>query len=208
MRVPHDLDGVQGFRCLDVASERSDSSRVDALETVLPKVAQRCPRVSLGIWPTPIHPLNGVGRAAVYIKREDQSSPIYGGNKIRCLETTFAQCLEQGIRRVWGIGAWGSNQAVAIALHGPRVGFRTGALLVPQPPSVAAADNLAVTVGAVDALRLQRSLVSAPWAYLRLWSRRRAADDALIAPGAANPVGAIGHLAAALEVERRDRDVW
>ena len=173
---------------------------MDALQNVLPRVAEQCPRVPLGNWPTPIHPLECVGRAAVYVKREDQSSEIYGGNKIRCLETTFARCQRRGIRRVWGIGAWGSHQAVAIALHGPRAGFETGALLVPQPPSPAAAENLVATVGGVDALRLQRSLLQAPWTYLQLWRGRRRAGDALIPPGAATPLGAMGHLSAALEV--------
>jgi len=173
---------------------------MDALQNVLPIVAERCPRVSLGTWPTPIHPLDDVGRAAVYAKREDQSSEIYGGNKIRCLETVLADCQRRGARRVWGIGAWGSNQAVAIALHGPRAGFKTGAFLVPQPPSRAAADNLMATVGAVDALRLQRTLLQAPWSYLQLWRRRRRAGDVLIPPGAATPLGAMGHLSAALEV--------
>jgi D-cysteine desulfhydrase len=173
---------------------------MDALDEVLPGVAAQCPRVRLGDWPTPIEPLRCVDRDAVYVKREDQSSRIYGGNKIRCLETVFGRAQRRGHRRVWGLGAWGSNQALAIALHGPRAGFETGALLFPQPASAAAAQNLVATAGAVGDLRLQRSLLQFPWAYWQVWRTRAANGDLLIPPGAATPLGALGHLSAAFEV--------
>ena len=47
----------------------------------------------LGTWPTPLeaHPalatLTGVPK--VWVKREDQSSAVYGGNKVRGLEFLF-----------------------------------------------------------------------------------------------------------------------
>lgn len=166
----------------------------DALAEALPAVARALPRVRLGEWPTPIEPL--ALRDALWVKREDLSSPLYGGNKIRCLEPVFAAIEARGGRRLHATGAWGSNQALAIAVHGARAGFETAATLFPQPPSRAAAHNLRALLATPCEARLLRSLAGFPLAYLGA----RIQGEAIIAPGAAVPRGALGHLTAALEV--------
>lgn len=166
----------------------------DALAAILPAVDRALPRVQLGEWPTPIEPL--ALRDALWVKREDLSSPLYGGNKVRCLEPVIAALEAQGARRVWATGAWGSNQAVAIAVHGARRGLATGALLFPQPAGAAAADNLRALMATDCAVRLLPSITLFPWSFTRL----RLRGEAVIPPGAAVPRGALGHLTAALEV--------
>lgn len=167
---------------------------MDALDEVLPTVAARLPRLRLGVWPTPVEPLAVGGE--VFVKREDLSSPLYGGNKVRCLEPVLGDLQARGVRHIWATGAWGSNQALAHAVHGGRMGFECGALLFPQPPSPSAAANLAALASLPVALRLCRSIAGFPLGYLQL--RRSGATP--IAPGAATPRGALGHLAAGLEV--------
>lgn len=183
----------------------------DALHEVLPAVARRLPRASLGEWPTPIEPLgtaahgiavDGGRREGLFVKREDLSSPVYGGNKVRCLEPVFAELLDRGVQHAWATGAYGSNQAVAIALHAARVGLTTGAVLFPQPSTAAARANLRALVSSGSDVRLMRTILSFPYAMSERWlaSRRSAGLEATIPPGAAVPLGALGHLAAALEV--------
>ncbi|MCB9553625.1 MAG: pyridoxal-phosphate dependent enzyme [Myxococcales bacterium] len=166
----------------------------DALAAILPAVDRALPRVRLGDWPTPIEPL--ALRDALWVKREDLSSPLYGGNKVRCLEPVIAALEAQGARRIWATGAWGSNQAVAIAAHGARRGLATGALLFPQPAGAAAADNLRALMATDCAVRLLPSIALFPWGVAGL----RLRGEAVIPPGAAVPRGALGHLTAALEV--------
>src|SRR5439155_1555742 len=50
---------------------------------------------SLGQWPTPLEPVppalaRALGLEALWVKREDRSSPRYGGNKVRGLEFLLA----------------------------------------------------------------------------------------------------------------------
>lgn len=166
----------------------------DALRAALPVVADRIPRLPLGRWPTPVEPCSV--RPAMWIKREDLSSPHYGGNKVRCLEPVLAALVARGVGHVVGTGAWGSNQALALAVHGARHGLSTGALLFPQPPSRAAADNLRSLLGTPCDVRLLPTIAHFPLA----WLRARLSGVSIVPPGAAVPLGAIGHLTAALEV--------
>lgn len=168
----------------------------DAIAEILPRVSAALPRITLGDWPTPVEPLRL--RADLWVKREDLSSAAYGGNKVRCLEPVLGHLADRGIRAAWATGAWGSNQALATAVHGARHGFDIGALLVPQPPSRAAADNLRALLATPATVRLLPTTALFPIEYVRLKLRRAT----IIAPGAAVPRGALGHVNAALEVAR------
>lgn len=99
-----------------------------ALKRHLPAVD--APWVSLGEYPTPVEPLPAM--ESVWLKREDVSSPLYGGNKIRTLETLLGDARSKGIHKVWTLGAYGSNQAIALIVHGKRLGFETGGVLFPH----------------------------------------------------------------------------
>ncbi|MGC9975976.1 MAG: hypothetical protein ABSC57_04570, partial [Syntrophales bacterium] len=50
-------------------------------------LAEKIPRLSFGELPTPVESLSGsLGRDDLYIKRDDLTSRVYGGNKVRKLE--------------------------------------------------------------------------------------------------------------------------
>lgn len=153
------------------------------------------PHVHLGEYPTPVEHLPALGD--VWLKREDLSSPLYGGNKIRTLETLFADAQSRGFRRVWTLGAYGSNQAVACILHAGRVGLQPGAVLFPQRATPTAAENLRVMLGECDEVVALRSLLTFPWHWLKL---NRSREIYLVPPGGAVPLGALGHVGAALEL--------
>lgn len=55
----------------------------------------------------------GRAGAPFFIKRDDVSSPIYGGNKVRTLEALFGRARAAGVRRIYSTGAFGSNHALA-----------------------------------------------------------------------------------------------
>lgn len=164
-----------------------------------PRVAARLPRVALGEFPTPLEPLPATAASAssrAYLKRDDLSSPIYGGNKVRTLETLFGAALAEGHREIFAVGAFGSNHALATALHAPRVGLRSGAILFPQPESLAALEN------ARETLALSERLVVVPhWSLIpSAMLLCRQAGRAIMAPGGATPIGAVGYVSAALEL--------
>jgi 1-aminocyclopropane-1-carboxylate deaminase/D-cysteine desulfhydrase-like pyridoxal-dependent ACC family enzyme len=164
---------------------------------LLPKLAASAPFAELGSLPTPCEAL-AVGGRVVYVKRDDITSSVYGGNKVRTLESLFGVALCHGYERVVSTGAFGSNHAVATILHGARLGLRTGALLFPQPPSGAALENLRATAAHAD-----RFVALPHWSCLPFgigaW-RRSERSAFVMPPGGATPQGALGYVSAALEL--------
>src|SRR5690348_18358157 len=81
---------------------------------------------SLGAWPTPLE------RAApeLWIKREDRSASVAGGNKVRGLEFLLAR-LPAGAAVVT-VGGWGSTHCLATALHARALGYRVALAQFPQ----------------------------------------------------------------------------
>ena len=165
----------------------------------------------LGVFPTPIESLAPVMRsigaadAPVYAKRDDLSSSIYGGNKVRTLEVLFASAKQKGATHIYSTGAFGSNHATATVLHAPRVGLEPGVCLFPQPHSEAAAENLRTMLKyrpATRALLHWSSLPFGMYATVREHAKKGELAD-VMQPGGATPIGAMGYVSAAFEVARQ-----
>ena len=170
---------------------------------VLGLKAQSVPWVELGEFPTPITELPGdatMPGGVGFVKRDDLSSNVYGGNKVRTLELLFGDALARQSKVVFATGAYGSNHAVATALHAQRVGLSARALLFPQPISWAALENLRVTLEVSDQLYALPHFGFLPFSMLRHARRRDLGGVTLMAPGGATPRGALGYVSAALEL--------
>ena len=75
-------------------------------------------KVSLGIFPTPVHRLDNISRllgTQVYIKRDDMTGLGLGGNKVRKLEYLLAEAKAQGAQIVFTTGGAQSNHAMLTA---------------------------------------------------------------------------------------------
>ncbi|HTJ40662.1 MAG TPA: pyridoxal-phosphate dependent enzyme [Kofleriaceae bacterium] len=172
-----------------------------ALFRRVPALARAVPWVRLGAWPTPVEPLPAIGRD-VWVKREDRSSPIYGGNKVRTLEAVLGRAQAAGARTIWATGAYGSNHAVATVMHAERAGMDAGVIMFPQPASEAARANLGAMIARGAALVRIANVAMLPFAMRRV---RR--DDAwVMPPGGATPEGAMGALSAAFELATQIED--
>jgi D-cysteine desulfhydrase len=172
-----------------------------ALHEAFPGLERELPRVALGRWPSPLESKtvtwpSGVTRELL-VKCEDRSAEGYAGNKIRPLELVFGAALAAGRGEIWATGAYGSNHALAAAVHAKRQGLRCGAILWPQPWSETAVDNLRATASVADALRFAGSVGT--MVPMALCERARPGTW-VMPPGAATPLGAMGHASAALEL--------
>jgi len=103
-----------------------------------PALRKSVPWVPLGVLPSPVDAAarvlaNATLSGELWLKRDDLSSPSYGGNKLRLLEHLLGEALARGCRRVYSSGAVGSNFTIATALHAPRVGLEPGAICFPEP---------------------------------------------------------------------------
>jgi D-cysteine desulfhydrase len=182
-----------------------------AIVEAFPGLAGTLPLASLAELPTPLEPLDGVARALggaageLFVKRDDLTSALYGGNKLRTLEVLFGQALAAGASEIWSTGAFGSNHATATVLHAPRAGLRAGVLLFPQPASWTALANLRATLSARPEARPLRHWSALPFG---MWRARRLARRAgvlrtVMVPGGATPAGALGYVSAAFELGRQ-----
>ncbi len=111
-----------------------------------PLLQDKLPYVSLGEFPTPVQKLDRIGRNIsldhLYIKRDDLSGTIYGGNKIRKLEFLLGHALRTKVKRVFIFGFVGSNQSLATAICAKQTGLKSISMLKHQPNAQYVRHNL------------------------------------------------------------------
>lgn len=161
----------------------------------------------LGDFPTPVEPMRETGARlgapdALWVKRDDLSAEVYGGNKVRTLEVLFGRAKAEGASRIYSTGAYGSNHATATVLHAPRAGLEPGVILFPQPRSEAAVENLRVILAQRPVVRAlpHWSLLPLGMQWQALQDRRAGVTAVQMVPGGATPEGALGYVSAALEL--------
>ncbi|MGI9343043.1 MAG: 1-aminocyclopropane-1-carboxylate deaminase/D-cysteine desulfhydrase, partial [Gammaproteobacteria bacterium] len=83
-----------------------------------------------------------LGLDTIWIKRDDVSAQIYGGNKVRKLEYIFADAQARNCDAVVTFGAVGSNHVLATSIFARQLGLRCYGVLTPQPVTPYVADTL------------------------------------------------------------------
>jgi D-cysteine desulfhydrase len=166
---------------------------VRALLARFPRLAETLPRAELGVRETPVEwwRVNGTSLLA---KRDDLSASALGGNKVRALELLLAGVSPSD--RLLTVGPTGSTHALAVATHGALLGARTAVITWPQ-------EGHAVAHATGRRLRELADVTpahSVAEAYLRAAARRLAGGVRWIPAGGSVPLGALGHVDAALEL--------
>lgn len=150
--------------------------------------------------PTPVEDL-GIDGAAVWVKRDDRTSSLYGGNKVRKLEYLLAQPARHEAVVVTGGGA-ASHHVVATILYGRLLGLETEVALFAQPPNPATA-QLRSLVDAYDLAAIYAASTTAyPAAMLAAAADvlRRGKRPWPIYPGGSTPAGILGYVDCGLEI--------
>jgi 1-aminocyclopropane-1-carboxylate deaminase/D-cysteine desulfhydrase-like pyridoxal-dependent ACC family enzyme len=157
--------------------------------------------------PTPLVPfrLSGIESlerlGSLRIKRDDRTSSLYGGNKVRKLDLVLGQALAEGRTAVLTFGAYGSNHCLATAVHCRSLGIEPHVVLSPQEPgpfapaTLLAHARLGTVIHLVDGWDGRREAV---FAIREL--RERDGQEPLVVPmGGSNGLSTLGHVNAALE---------
>ncbi len=164
------------------------------------------PHVALAALPTPIERLDALSSgtgANLYVKRDDLTSPVYGGNKVRKLEFLLGRAMHDGARTVLTFGAAGSNHALATALFARQLGLRSVSMLVPQPVAQSVRRNLLFGWKAGAELHHFESQLRVKLGVLHQMQRGLFRDGRfpnVIPPGGSSPVGTLGFVNAAFEL--------
>ena len=175
-----------------------------------PRLAGRLPHVSLGRFPTPVEKLERAGNAIrltdLYIKRDDLSGVVYGGNKVRKLEFLLADALRRNAKEVITFGFAGSNHALATALYANRLGLGSTSLLLPQVNAHYVRRNLLASHYFKADLRYYENWTLLGLGLLRKLLRgrmKRGTFPLLIPAGGTCSRGIAGYVNAALELKEQ-----
>jgi D-cysteine desulfhydrase len=147
----------------------------------------------IGVYPTRVERLEKLG---MWVKRDDLTSPIYGGNKVRKLERLIPEALERGKKRIITVGAVGSHHVLATAIFAGRAGLQVEASVVPQPRTEHVVENVRADLVAGATLRPARTYVGAGIS-MALHMRP---DTYLVPMGGSNVTGSLGYVDAASEL--------
>jgi 1-aminocyclopropane-1-carboxylate deaminase/D-cysteine desulfhydrase-like pyridoxal-dependent ACC family enzyme len=163
-------------------------------------------KIELGNFPTPAHRLDRISdllKSEIWIKRDDLSGKIYGGNKVRKLEYLLADAKRKKSETVITFGGLGSHHCVAVAAYASLVGMEVVVILFDQPLTPYVRESLLLdhTFGAE--MKYAGSYLKAFYLGIREYVKRR--KSYLILPGGSNPLSTLGYMDAVKELKKTDR---
>jgi D-cysteine desulfhydrase len=182
---------------------------VNPLAMHCPALADALPWLSLGELPTPLEDAPALAArlriGALAVKRDDLTSPLYGGNKVRKLEYVLPDALARGCDSVVTYGSVGSNHALATAVFATRLGLTAHAVLVDQPPAPAVAQKLRYLLHLGAVIHRATSFAHSHQVCGEIRAAHPGGPELVgeIPWGGSNWLGATGFVSAALELARQ-----
>lgn len=163
------------------------------------------PWVSVINSPTPIHKMEEISKELnhkeIWVKRDDLTDDIYGGNKPRKYEFVFADILRKKKKRILTLGAIGTNHGLATTVHAKKFGLETHLFLVKQKLSQHVRENLLCHHYFGARLNLMKSNFRRKLAIkARLFFDKNAY---FVTTGASSPLGTLGFVNAAFELKEQ-----
>jgi D-cysteine desulfhydrase len=183
------------------------ASRERPLVAELPEIGRDVPFRALVHAPTKVEPCAAIepwlGRGGVFQKRDDQVSPLYGGNKVRRFEYLLADAEARGAKTLVTVGGLASTQVMATILFGRGAGLDVTAVLFDQPVTRFAREALLTGAAGGGDLVYGGGYVSTTIRTIQAF--RRVEKAYLILPGASNPLALLGYVDAMLELGEQVR---
>ncbi len=173
------------------------------LGPLLPRLEHPPARFAWARLPTAVERADWLDAAGtrVWIKRDDATSEIYGGGKVRKLQWVLANPPYDGDAPIVSVGGTGSHHLLALALHLQPLGRELHALCFTQPWTEHVRTNYAVLVSSGARIWAVGSRAALPWAWLAYHGWRRPPRAGVwMAAGASTALGCFGFVEAALEL--------
>ena len=161
------------------------------------------PRVSLGIFPTPIRKLESISRLLgreVYIKRDDLTGLGLGGNKIRKLEFLLAQAKAQGAEIVFTTGGAQSNHAMLTAAAAGKLGMKAILVLKQRGVTACVGNQLLERLMGTDVRFVDTDDYADIYEEMDRIGRELGRPYYKIPCGGSNALGALGYVDCAREI--------
>jgi 1-aminocyclopropane-1-carboxylate deaminase/D-cysteine desulfhydrase-like pyridoxal-dependent ACC family enzyme len=175
-------------------------------------LGKKLPYVSLGDFPTPVQKLGQLGKQlgldSLFVKRDDLSGKVYGGNKVRKAEFILGEAIHAGAKEILTFGSIGSNHALATAIYARQLGLKSISMLVPQPNANYVRHNLLMSYYSGAELHLYSPKLfimatATPAVFYQLLRHRLKGGQwpRIIPMGGSSPLGAVGYVNAAFELK-------
>lgn len=136
---------------------------------------------------------------SLWIKRDDLSSPLYGGNKVRKFEFIHAEILAKKCNYALTFGGIGSNHCVANAIFCNELKIKPIACLIDQPITSYVRNNLLLDLYFKNKIIYSHKRSSIK--FKALWQLIRKKKIYVILPGGSSPIGTLGFVNAGLELK-------
>jgi D-cysteine desulfhydrase len=151
--------------------------------------------------------LEGFPEGSLFVKRDDRSCALYGGNKPRKLEFVIGRALERGSRRLVTSGGLGTNHGLATAILGRSVGMSTSLVLVDQPVTEEVRHSLRLSAAWGAEQVYGRNVAGAVVQSVRVLaaSTLRGERPHLVPAGGSSSRGDLGFVSAGLELAEQVR---
>ncbi len=180
-----------------------------AIERRFPALRGQLPRVRLTRLPTRVHRLARLGEALgiprLWVKRDDETSELYGGNKPRKLEFLLGDVLADRKTAVMTFGGIGTHHGLATTICARSVGLRTILVLLNQPVTDHVRHCLLLDQAAGAELHYASTVARVTARALRLCGREllRGELPYIIPTGGTSPLGTLGYVNAAFELQEQ-----
>ena len=159
-------------------------------------------RLELAELPTPVHRLEHIGIPDLWIKRDDLSSSLYGGDKVRKLEFILAEAKKKGNDHVITMGGIGTNHGLATAIFCHKLGLKCTLVLFKQPVTSFVQKNLRLFQRYGAELIYHESLAGAILSYM-VTQRILHPGAYFLCAGGSSPAGTLGFVNAAFELKQQ-----
>ena len=161
------------------------------------------PRVSLGVFPTPIQKLENISallNTNVYIKRDDLSGLGLGGNKVRKLEFLLADARAQGAEIVFTTGGAQSNHAMLTAAAAGKLGMKAILVLKKRGVTACRGNQLLERLMGTDVRFVDTDDYADIYAEMDRIGASLGSPYYKIPCGGSNALGSLGYVACAREI--------
>ncbi|MBI3785408.1 MAG: pyridoxal-phosphate dependent enzyme [Deltaproteobacteria bacterium] len=190
------------------AVQAQNVGRLSAMERRWPELCGALPRVGLTTLPTRVHRLERLGAGLgvdLWVKRDDESGPLYGGNKPRKLEFILGDAVADGKKSVMTFGGIGTHHGLATAICARSLGLRTILVLLRQPVTEHVRHSLLLDYTAGAEMHYAPSVPGVTARALRICAREllRGELPYIVLTGGTSPLGTLGYVNAAFELKEQ-----
>ncbi len=161
------------------------------------------PKVSLGIFPTPVQKLENISRLLntnIYVKRDDMTGLGLGGNKVRKLEFLMAQAKAEGAEIVFTTGGAQSNHAMLTAAAACKLGMKAVLLLKNRGVTECQGNLLLEKLMGTDVRFIDTDDFADIYTEMDRIGQASGKPYYKIPVGGSNPLGTLGYAACAEEI--------